>query len=115
MFMFHCSLNISADILNYALTLEHLENTFYREGLANFTVDHFKAAGFTEDVYNNIQTVAADEATHVTFLTDALNAAGGKPVAECTYSFGVTDVKSFLATAAVLEGRFQSAPSLKFY
>ena len=32
------------------------------------------------------------------------SAAGVTPVAECTYSFGVTDVNSFLATASILEG-----------
>lgn len=86
------------------MTLEHLEDTFYREGLAKFSVADFKAAGFSEDVYNKIKTVSADEATHVSFLTGALSAAGAKPVAACTYNFGYKDVKTFLATASVLEG-----------
>ncbi|XPS97593.1 hypothetical protein M3J09_006819 [Ascochyta lentis] len=91
-------------ILNYALTLEHLENTFYREGLANFTEADFKAAGFDSEVYGRIKTISGDEATHVGFLSGALTAAGAKPVKECTYAFGVTSVQSFLATASVLEG-----------
>lgn len=92
------------DILNYALTLEHLEDTFYREGLANFTEADFTAAGFGSDVYGRIKTISSDESTHVSFLTGALTAAGVKPVAECTYAFGVTSVQSFLATASILEG-----------
>jgi hypothetical protein len=93
-----------ADILNYALTLEHLEDTFYREGLAKYSVADFKAAGFDEEQYNRVKTISKDEETHVSFLTGALKAAGANPVAECKYSFGYTDVKSFLATASVLEG-----------
>ena len=95
---------VSADILNYALTLEHLEDKFYREGLSNFTVADFAAAGFDETFYNNIKETSLDETTHVSFLTTALTAAGATPVAECTYDFGVTDVKSFIATASILEG-----------
>lgn len=91
-------------ILNYALTLEHLEDTFYREGLAKFTVDDFKAANFTEETYNRITTISKDEETHVSFLTGALKAAGVDPVAACTYDFGYKDVAGFLATASALEG-----------
>ncbi|KAH8651045.1 Ferritin/ribonucleotide reductase-like protein [Xylariales sp. PMI_506] len=93
-----------ADILNYALTLEHLEDTFYRQGLAEFNQQDFAAAGFDATFYANLQEVASDESNHVSFLTNALTAAGATPVAECTYDFGYTDVVSFLATASVLEG-----------
>lgn len=93
-----------AEILNYALTLEHLENTFYSEALSKFTASDFMAANFTQETYNRIKTIGADEAAHVDFLTKGLTAAGAKPVSACTYDFGYTDVASFLATASVLEG-----------
>ena len=59
-------------ILNYALTLEHLEDTFYRGGLANFTEAEFAAAGFDSTFYTNLQHVGSDETEHVSFLTKAL-------------------------------------------
>jgi len=91
-------------ILNYALTLEHLEDTFYRTGLKKFTKKDFAKAGFDASFYENLLEVAYDERTHVAFLTGALKAAGVKPVEECTYNFGFTSPESFIATAAVLEG-----------
>lgn len=96
--------DIDAVILNYALTLEHLENRFYANGLAQFTQAQFAAAGFDATFYNNLKEVASDEATHVEFLTAGLTAAGAQPVAECTYKFPYTDVKSFISLASVLEG-----------
>ena len=93
-----------ADILNYALTLEHLEDTFYRQGLANFTADQFAAAGFDATFYTNLKQVSTDETTHVAFLTAALTAAGATPVAECTYNFGALTPATFVATASILEG-----------
>ncbi|KAM0435871.1 hypothetical protein ACHAPT_002762 [Fusarium lateritium] len=91
-------------ILNYALTLEHLEDTFYREGLSKFSEKDFTDAGYDSTFYNNIKKVSADETAHVDFITKGLKAAGVTPVAACTYNFGVTDVDSFLATASILEG-----------
>ena len=61
-----------ATILNYALTLEHLEDKFYREGLANYTSADFAAAGFDATFYSNLQRVSYDEMTHVSFLTAGL-------------------------------------------
>lgn len=92
------------DILNYALTLEHLEDKFYRDGLKRFSKADFAAAGFDATFYSNVQKVSEDETTHVSFLTTALKGAKVTPVAECVYDFGVTDVKSFVATASILEG-----------
>ena len=74
-------------ILTYALILEHLEDSFYRGGLANFTQAQFAAAGFDEVFYGNLLQVSKDETTHVNFLTAALTAAGATPVDECVYNF----------------------------
>ncbi len=66
------SLTEIADILQYALTLEHLEDTFYRDGLAKYDEEDFKDAGFDSKVYNNLKSIASDEAAHVDFLTKGL-------------------------------------------
>lgn len=92
------------DVLNYALTLEHLEDKFYREAIANFTQADFAAAGYDSIFYNNLVESSADETIHVAFLTGALSAAGATPVKECTYAFGITSVDAFVATASVFEG-----------
>lgn len=89
-------------ILQYALTLEHLEDNFYRTGLAKFKEADFKAAGLSSFFYNNIKTVAADEADHVKALTGALK---DKAVGPCVYNFPPMEkVSDFLNVAAVLEG-----------
>lgn len=87
------------EVLNYALTLEHLEATFYREGLETFA-----AEDFDEGVYDNLVLVGDHEAAHVTALTDTITSLGGTPVEEATYDFGYgDDSAAFLEVAAALE------------
>lgn len=93
-----------ADILNYALTLEHLENTFYQQALKNYTQADFASAGYDSTFYTDLKQVSADEMTHVAFLTATLTKSGANPVAACTYNFGVSDVKSFVMLSSILEG-----------
>src|SRR6202022_2433166 len=52
-------------ILNYALTLEYLEATFYAQAVSNisFSNDHLGALA---------RKIAADEKAHVKYLKDAL-------------------------------------------
>ncbi|CBQ68147.1 related to stress response protein rds1p [Sporisorium reilianum SRZ2] len=89
-------------ILQYALTLEHLEATFYNQSLSKLSAADFEDAGYNASVRNRIYSIGRDEAAHVELLTKAL---GNASVPACTYSFSsVTDVPSFLTTARVLEG-----------
>ena len=92
-------------VLNYALTLEHLENAFYRDGLASFTVEAFTGLGFQPSVVDYLAQIGSDELAHVETLTTVITDLGGTPVAEGQYDFssGLTDAAAFLATAMALE------------
>jgi hypothetical protein len=91
------------DVLNYALTLEHLEAAFYRDGLAEFGVDAFTSWGYDASVYDKLSEIAAHEADHVTTLSSVITDLGGEPVAESTYDFGYADAQGFLMVAQALE------------
>ena len=71
------------DILNYALTLEHLENAFYSGALAKFDDAAFVHAGLPEFARGRFAQIAQHEQTHVAFLQAALGDGAVKP---CTYS-----------------------------
>jgi hypothetical protein len=92
------------EVINYALTLEHIEATFYRMGMEAFAAADFEALGYQATVRDRIVMIGEHEAQHVDALTAAVEQLGGEPVAEAEYDFGYTDLASFLATAAVLEG-----------
>jgi len=91
-------------VLNYALTLEHLEATFYREGLEMFDAAAYEALGFQAGVRDRIALIGDQEAEHVAFLAAGIEGAGGTPVAEGVYEFGYTDLAGFLSLAATIEG-----------
>jgi len=91
------------DVLNYALTLEHLETAFYRDGLAKIGAAGITGLGFQEGVFDRLGEIAAHEAAHVETLTSVITQLGGTPVAEATYDFGYTDAAGFVMTSMVLE------------
>ena len=70
-------------LLNFALTLEHLENAFYSGALQKFADSDFEKAGFQPFTRGRFTQIAAHEASHVQFLTSALASAATKP---CNYS-----------------------------
>ncbi|ETI29518.1 hypothetical protein G647_01971 [Cladophialophora carrionii CBS 160.54] len=100
---------VDITILQFALTLEHLENTFYREAFATFQLQDFLNVGFDEEFFLNLQFIAADESAHVDFLIAAIQSAGVAPVQPCQYKFPVTDVASFVTVSAILESIGTSA------
>jgi rubrerythrin len=105
------------EVLNFALTLEHLEYAFYRDGLERFDESDFKGAkalrGFANrvrgDVRSNLEDVRDHEETHVDTLTAVITDLGGEPVEEACYDFGYDTVSEFLGIAAVLENTGVSA------
>ncbi|KAJ7064717.1 ferritin-like domain-containing protein [Mycena amicta] len=103
-------------VLNFALTLEHLENAFYSGALKKFSEADFEKAGLPTYARGRFAQVAEHEAAHVAFLSKALGADATQP---CNYSLYVllmhlarpltTDPKSFAAMSQVIEGVGTSA------
>jgi hypothetical protein len=103
------TLQTPVDVLNYALTLEHLEHAFYRDGLQEFTAEDFTAAGYASNVYEWFGIIRDHEREHVNVFTQVITDLGGEPVAEAAYDFGYTDLAGFIDVAQVLENTGVSA------
>ena len=102
------------DMLNYALTLEHLEAAFYVQGLQVFSRGDLTGAGFLNgfggrirsNVYDYFVLIRDHELAHVSTLQSVIRGLGGTPVPACTYNFqqtAFTSVEQFVSVAQVLE------------
>ena len=102
-------LETPVDVLNYALTLEHLEYAFYRDGLQEFTAEDFTAAGYAPNVYDFFGEIRDHELEHVETLMSVIGDLGGEAVEEAEYDFGYADLAGFIGVAQVLENTGVSA------
>ncbi|HYO82969.1 MAG TPA: ferritin-like domain-containing protein [Bryobacteraceae bacterium] len=115
------------NLLNYALTLEYLEATFYTQGLQRFSSADFANAAFSrnlqqasgigsdaplsgaygtglaQDVYGYLSVVRNHEQQHVRTLQNVIRANGGTPVDAPRFNFNFTSAEDFIGTAALLE------------
>ena len=100
------------EILNYALTLEHLEYAFYEEFLANHSegevessevANYFARPTLQYSVYQQIQDVRDHEQAHVDALTQTIEKLGGTPVQPAEYEFPYETMEEFVAIADRLE------------
>jgi rubrerythrin len=89
------------EILNFALTLEYLESTFYKEAKTRA-----KASG---ELKSLIDMLADDEQQHVEALTASIKQLGGKPVAEPKFDFPYSNTAGFLKLAQTFEDTGVSA------
>jgi hypothetical protein len=96
------------DVLNYALTLEHLEHAFYRDGIGLFSFGNDSRG---QSIDTNFAAIRDHEGAHVETLASVIADLGGTPVEEATYDFGdaYTDPMAFMMTAAALENTGVSA------
>ncbi|KAH7882856.1 ferritin-like domain-containing protein [Phlebopus sp. FC_14] len=87
-------------ILNFALTLEHLENAFYMQALEKYSQKDFLDENLPVWARGRWEQIAQHEATHVSFLETAL---GDEAVKPCTYNFPDTDPKTFAELSFMFE------------
>jgi rubrerythrin len=122
------------NLLNYALTLENLEATFYTQGLARFSSADFQRAdfytalqrgsgitsadtlpsgafgtGLVQDIYAYLSLIRNHEQQHVRTLESVIRSLGGTPAAPPRFNFPFNSVDEFITTAAALENTGVSA------
>lgn len=92
------------EILQFALTLEYLEQAFYAKGLRT-------VGGLSGDTKKLATEIRDNETEHVTALQKAIESAGGKPVSAPEVDFGdaYKSEKGFLKLAQVFEDTGVSA------
>ncbi|KAJ2921297.1 hypothetical protein H1R20_g15802, partial [Candolleomyces eurysporus] len=96
-------------VLNFALTLEHLAESFYNTSLSRLSQEDFRNAGYPDWVRGRYLQIKDHEQTHVRFLHNAIRGSGAAPVERCEYRFPDCDVKQFIELSVAIETVASSA------
>jgi rubrerythrin len=100
------------DVLNFALTLEHLEASYYNQFLDEYSeseIERSEAArifaepGLRFSTYQKIEEVRDHEEAHVEALTQTIQELGGDPVNPLEYEFPYDSIEEFVALSATIE------------
>jgi rubrerythrin len=107
---FAAGVTSDVDILNFALTLEYLEATFYEEAMKRV-----QASG---ELKKLLPLLASDEMQHVEALEGTIKKLGGKPVSKPKFNFEYSGTPEFLKLAETFEntgvGAYNgAAPAIK--
>lgn len=93
-------------VLQFAHTLEKLEQTFYEAAIAKYKPEDFTAAGYLNVpvAVEQLQLIAKDEAAHDSVLTQALRDFNVEPL-QCQFNLdaGLTDVVTTMTIARKVE------------
>ncbi|MCJ1296970.1 hypothetical protein MMC34_008539 [Xylographa carneopallida] len=108
--------------VNYALTIERLDSTFWSCYLSSYTLANqpycaympanysqfgeadFAAAGYNSTVWQAVNLIAAEELTHAALLNITVQALGYAPVQPCQYVYpNITSVANYLAQGLKFE------------
>ena len=108
--------------VNYALTIERLDSTFWSCYLASYNLSNqpycaympanytqfaeqdFLNAGFNATVWAAVNLIAQEELTHATLLNITVQALGYAPVQPCQYTYpNITSVSNYLAQGLQFE------------
>ena len=92
------------DVLNFALTLEHIEAAFYTRAIT-------KGRNMSGDTMRLVREIRDNETAHVDAITQTIKGLGGMPAAAPKVGFGnvFTSEKTFLKLAQTLEDTGVSA------
>ena len=99
------------EVLNYALTLEHLEATYYQQGLEEFSDTELMNAEvlcqrneeLIAQVPDRLRSIRDHEMAHVEQLSAVIEQLGGTPVERAEYEFPYETPSEFLQLAATFE------------
>ena len=99
------------DVLNYALTLEHLQVAFYEDVLDEFGEDDFVEADvlaefdeeLRQEAYDYMETISEQQSIHATVLSDAVSLLNGTPEQPAEYDFGIETVADVVELGQIIQ------------